>query len=811
MVFLGVFIAVLVMVALYVLTMAGYFAVRKRNASSKYLVEVVTVLSVFGLSFLIKLIILLINDHVGFADGFISVLQAVYFSIGGLAFDGVEMGVVGMSFINCLYSGTSLYAGAIFLSVITAKASYDVYSGIRIFMLRFSKEFKQAKVDLYFFNAVTEDTILLAKSINQHHKQELSRDKNAKPCVIIFTGENLETFDRSNQLHREIMAEGFYYWPYLSSENDCKKSVLKRFKLYIDNDFTVNKKAVSSLGRIHVFAFETNSALSGLESVNSAKIFEEIRALAHEYVTGEKVRSIVDFYILTDGAINYSLYTIAVEKTVSELLKSENVTLTDAELEKFKKFYFQLHVINEADISSKHLTECRNRLFVSHFEKTGENLYVKDACIDGDRVYRTMVLGFGRTGQCSLAELTAHVAYVYEDGKSSQFFADVYDPDMKQQAGIYSLAHPLCVGVNMGKSVEAVTKSHLSQASYNRISSLYGKSESELKKLCESMCFPVIAFHYLSAFDYEFIKNLNEEYVDEKGAKKTNKSRYNAIIIALGNDERNIKMANSLLFDIKRNSTATKDKTKMQTIFVNIRSEANYDRILWGESDLLNFPNIKVIPFGNRQEIYSYGRIIDESEEIVHNNAYNTLFKEKNEENNNAQADQSTSNGEENQMKSDNATSNGEQKKEKTPIAKIKEALLKADKKIDYSSDVDKLLSKVTSYLENVATEEWLTLDIWRKQSNGAAKRLKPAYECYIKAGNKLTGDNIYKLAAIEHERWCRFYIMNGWGYKKYTNEEKNFYQSNNYHRCICPMQDLSVDTMLYDLGNIILSKEKST
>ena len=83
--------------------MAGYFAVRKRNASAKYRVEVVTVLLAFALSFIVKASILLINDHETFSDGLNSILQALYFTIGGLAFDGIEMSVAGMSFINCLY------------------------------------------------------------------------------------------------------------------------------------------------------------------------------------------------------------------------------------------------------------------------------------------------------------------------------------------------------------------------------------------------------------------------------------------------------------------------------------------------------------------------------------------------------------------------------------------------------------------------------------------------------------------------------------------------------------------------------------
>ena len=187
MVFLGVLLAIFIMVFIYVLSMAGYFKARKNNASAKYMVEVITVLLAFLLSFVVKASIPLINDHHSFSDGFNAVLQALYFTIGGLAFDGIEMGVVGMSFINCLYSGTSFYAGAIFLSVVTAKASYDVYSGIRILMINFSKKMLKSEVDVYIFTSVTEDSILLAKSISRHHEQNNQKKTSHNPGLSMKT------------------------------------------------------------------------------------------------------------------------------------------------------------------------------------------------------------------------------------------------------------------------------------------------------------------------------------------------------------------------------------------------------------------------------------------------------------------------------------------------------------------------------------------------------------------------------------------------------------------------------------------------
>ncbi len=790
MVFLGVTSAIAIMVLLYVFSMAGYFAVRKRNASAKYLVEVMTVLLAFALSFIVKATILLINDHETFSDGFNSILQAHYFTIGGLAFDGIEMGVAGMSFINCLYSGTSFYAGAIFLSVVTAKASYDVYSGIRIMLLRFSKKMKQSEIDVYFFTSVSEDSLLLAKSISRHYEQAKNTDKNAKDYVIIFTGEELESFDRQNPLHNEIMAEGYYYWPYGVNGIEQPKSLLKRFGLRPDNDFVKNSKPVSSVGRIHVFAFANNATLSGNESVNSGKIFTEIKTLTVEYLTGKnKTFSIVDFYLLTDGAINYQLYEGAVKQSVLEGVKLSGVKVEDDQLKKLTNFYFQLHVINEADISGKCLTEKRNALYSEEFEKTKINLFEKDACGYENKPYRTLIVGFGRTGQCSLTELCSNLAYVDKNKNAKAFYADVYDPEMQNQAGIYSLLHPMCVTVDLGERVQGVEQKDITENHYQRINWMYENSGLDFETVKKQMCFPVIAFHSYSCFDYKFTGYLNQQTADENDGKTLNKSRYNAFIVSLGNDENNIRFANALIDDLKRTSKTICEGFGLQVVYVNVRDEKNYSRIPWSESDSENFKNLKVIVYGNREDIYSYSRIIDETSEIIHNNVYNRLFEEKRDE------------------KQKNQTQSTQNSVELSPIAMMKQAIIKQDK-TNYAKAMDEILSKVKNYSENSATDEWLNLDIWRKQSNGAAKRLKPAYECYYKAGNDYTGENIAFLAYIEHERWCRYYIMNGWGYYNYEKRDKEFYQRNRYHRCLCPASALSVDTLLYDLGNLLLAKK---
>ena len=781
MVFLGVLSAVLVLLIAYVLTMCAYFSARKKNTGAKYLIEVVTVLIAFGLSFLTRFTILLINDHQCFSDGFLAVLNAIYSSIGGLAFDGGDMGVAGMHAINCLYSGASLYAGAIFLSVVTAKASYDVYSGIRIYMLRLSRARKKGLVDLFIFSSVTEDALLLARSIGERYQNQSADKKNKKRHVIIFSGEGLETFDRKNPMHSEIMSQGYFYWPFAVSENERPKSLLKRLGLNVDNDFTQNKKPLEKTGEVHIFAFTNNTALSGLESENSSLVANEVKTLTGEYVKcAPQKRSIVNFYILSDGAIDYGYYNTFIKDAVNSEIEGLEVKPDEDLTQKLCNFYFQLKVINEADLTGKCLAERRSERFVEDSNNSDENLFLKDVKASAEQPFRALVMGFGRTGQCALAELVNATAYVDKNGNAGQFYADVYDTNASSIAGIYTVSHPLCHCVSLGDKVHSVEQSDLTDLAIESTQNIFGSANCDLNEVTKTMCLPIIGFHSLSCYSYEFINYLDLKVGDEKHGEQYNKSRYNAFIASLGNDEDNIKIANAIISDLKRESKFAFKPDFLQTVYVNVRNPRNLGRVLWTSEDKARYPQIKVVLFGESTDLYSYARIIDDNVDATYNYVYNRLF------------DQISS----------------EKSGEITPLEQIKQALIKADS-TDYSSAINKLLGGAGAFDKQSALSEWLSLDLWRKQSNGGAKRFSANYQTFIK-DNPLTGENISLLAHIEHERWCRFYIMHGWAYKNYQKADKAYYQANKYHNCICPMSMIDVGVQLYDVGNVLIAKSKA-
>ena len=135
---LGIIVGVVIMVTAYVLTMYAYFKARQKHSEAKYSVEIMTVVFAILFSVIVKFIINVVNATDDFAQGFSSFLHAIYSTIGGLTFEGLsDLSEVENGLLQCLYTASSLYAAMIVLSVITTKASHEIYCGIKLYFLSF--------------------------------------------------------------------------------------------------------------------------------------------------------------------------------------------------------------------------------------------------------------------------------------------------------------------------------------------------------------------------------------------------------------------------------------------------------------------------------------------------------------------------------------------------------------------------------------------------------------------------------------------------------------------------------------------------
>ena len=65
---------------------------------------------------------------------------------------------------------------------------------------------------------------------------------------------------------------------------------------------------------------------------------------------------------------------------------------------------------------------------------------------------------------------------------------------------------------------------------------------------------------------------------------------------------------------------------------------------------------------------------------------------------------------------------------------------------------------------------------------------------------NKVSSAIINQLLAIEHERWNRFHIANGWMFEKNRSDESK------EHNCICALDMLTLSVKVYDLTNVLIN-----
>lgn len=849
MVALGIIAGVIIMLGAYAFSMFGYFKLRQAKSSSKFIVEIIALAFAVLVSITIKFIIIFQTsglNGIPTNDFWVSMekaFTAIYSGIGGFTFEGLSDFEDGISaFLKCLYAGSSLYAGIMVLSVLTAKVSYEIYSGIRMFF-NFKRKMRAGKTDFYIFSAVTEESLTLANSINTHHKN------STRGCVIIFTGNGLEAFDGKNELHREIMANGYYYWSY-SNKSQNERGVFARLGLPVYMDFfKVKQLTAEQECKIHFFAMDTNEKLSGLESVNSSTVFSEIAILARKLVAETSVEennqtvkkysfaktSVINFYILADNEINYEFYKRETEGILAEALKDydSSALLRDikeafgikaekrkTDLENAVKVlssYFQIALINEADLAGKCLAKQRQAVLLegavgdTKEQKTlnGIDRFVKNSLPNKEGNYRVMVLGFGINGQQSMKHLYHATAYVNEEEIPSRFVADVYDPQSSSSAGLFEFKHPMFTCVDKKNTIEPVTEEEWSKE--KRFDVIYSndtvedyakkiikdidddlvkikekykddKEKQEYLKQYESwgvnykksvphtfeevekyLKLPVVAFHKVSAFEDAFVK-----FLDKKTGESSTKEHYKAFIIALGDDERNILMANSLISDIMC-ERASSGKTIDSTIYVNIRDKKNYQRINWTEVNSLMASEVKVVVYGASEDMFSYDMIIDDSDAMKYNYAYSCL---------------------EGQISND-----------------LREYIMGLSNKS--AKDLVEMAISPEKYVNDYRTmrEKWMLIDTFKKQSNYATSIFSNYYwACYRLAllnGTEIDNEEINRLSAVEHERWNRFHISNGWFF------DVNRCDQLKMHSDLCAYNSLPVSTKLYDVINVITGMGK--
>lgn len=465
---LGAIAGVAIILVVYAVIMYAYFRSRKKNPSSRFRVELCFLGLAIIISAIMKFIIIAMVEGEepgieasGFWDYLCYCISAVYGTIGGLQFEGLAYGIgeIQSNIWGCLYFGSSVMAGLVVLSIITAKASYEVFSSIA-YILPY-RILGKKNVNVFVFTALTEDTLVLANSITVHYDEkerlfrnelkecrigskdysELKRKIKENKYLIIFSGENIPSFTRSNPLCRDVMSNSYMYYSTVNGK-DIKNCLIDRFGFSSSNVRFLSGKGSSV--RLCEFHFGLDEKLKPTEEDNTAFAIKEIertnnkmargvdkfsfksselREIAKAYNGNEKeyfsylvsgfAKSaglmIVEHYVLTLSSINYQYYQDQRDRLISESWnstcwskKKEYTAILDRaynecgiKVDNKDKFYSaivrvmkelfsactQLSPINESLLASK-------TLIINHEESLRRQIGIVEESGDNDRIFR---------------------------------------------------------------------------------------------------------------------------------------------------------------------------------------------------------------------------------------------------------------------------------------------------------------------------------------------------------------------------------------------------------------------------------------
>ena len=259
----GILITIFCFILLYVPLMGGYLGLRRKMASARFLPEFLTLLFVVVINIVFK-IVLFFQSYEGthaftMKYGVLDIIRSIYAGVGNFGFEGVD-GLydksIAFGYQLCFY-GSSLLTAIMFVSVIAATANYEIYSRFSLFFKRWRSKLFHKKYDYYVFTALTKETILLAESIAGKREETLGdgekptmTEDDQKNAVIIFAGPELDSFDRKDELCRQVMANGFAYWSY----NESEKSLTNVLKLNVHN-------GLDSWGKFYKLIKDTKSGV----------------------------------------------------------------------------------------------------------------------------------------------------------------------------------------------------------------------------------------------------------------------------------------------------------------------------------------------------------------------------------------------------------------------------------------------------------------------------------------------------------------------------------------------------------------------
>ena len=649
--------------------------------------------------------------------------------------------------------------------------------------------------------------------------KKLASGEKKRRCIIVFSGDGIGVFDRKDPLHREIMARGYYYWNFDKVKYGSEKSLLKRLHLYKDNAGCGRSRERDV--EYKFFALALNADLKGSEATNADRVYDEVAAMTDEATAGKAPFVKASFYFMVASEINYEAYKRRMNDVVQdhlirsdidtnrldgalaaeyycELDKEAAKTRDSVKIERTKRELFckkcakviqkycALYAFSEAKLAVKTLIEGRTKLFekaIASAKANGKDALAADRLPVADFVgnggkYRVMVLGFGKTGQLALNALFSDTAYLDEDGVQPRFVADIYDD--AAQVGLFSSEHPMYLCASAGDDYAPMREDEFEKTTayqLNKIKEAFKPIAAEgyaMDEIVKKTRLPRLVFHEVSCFEPGFFDELDRQ-TEKSGKNVARKLEYNAYVIALGDDESNIAMANALLDDFKHEKNADGGSGNV-IVYVNVRDRRNRCRIGWSEDDVARSGgHINVVLFGDASDMYTYRNIVDIEDDKKFNYAYQLLGGYTKYDGKDKKIGEVTVH---NKFEADIA-------KIFADFGKPNAAGEDFEKKV---KDVVALLAERIGADPEESEQKWMECSMMDRESNYGARRFGRLFAHIIDEAKIVDDKLLMRLSEIEHIRWMRLMMAYGWIYSGKKDKEIK------EHDNLCPFEMLPID-----------------
>ncbi|MCR5348496.1 MAG: hypothetical protein K6E59_02665 [Bacilli bacterium] len=456
---------------------------------------------------------------------------------------------------------------------------------------------------------------------------------------------------------------------------------------------------------------------------------------------------------------------------------------------------FSIHVWNEADSIA---SEAQTAIYSSPSDGDCPPAPDKD-------LTWVVSLGFGTNGQSIAKALYSFSSQINDEGKAADFFCDVYDPrGFTQIAGLFQMEMPysVCVsytpeafGYDPQKTYEDASKETLDDICKQYSLAHNNAPTRELRlALAQEMPLPAFCFHNGGFGKVGFAELFREgpalwkEKKDQYGAGETGAGQFycpDYIVVATGDDYESIRVVNAIAALLSQ-----RKPRNMVTLFVNVWDDKN-NNLVEGfnrdfdvanpkkQQDFIYAPNVRIVIIGNNGDVYRYDRIIENYDAINYNRVYELV---------------ADGNAQETNQFNDEAHAYYLNPKAVKSVIVPRGASDIARNKAD-------LWESIPAHQKAQALASWRGNTLWKRVSSAASYRFRTAFYQMMKRWDNRENFGIFfaKLARVEHQRWMRFHLADGWLYSPKRDDGLR------RHYCLLPAGFIDKGTLAYDLFNVFL------